>query len=37
MEEKYTAHQLAKELGVADSTVSRALSGKGRVGEELSL
>lgn len=37
MKEKYTAHQLAKELGVADSTVSRALSGKGRVGEELSL
>ena len=36
MTEKYTAHQLAKELGVSDSTVSRALSGKGRVGEELS-
>lgn len=36
MAERYTAHQLAKELGVADSTVSRALSGKGRVGEELS-
>ena len=27
---KYTAHQLAMELGVSDSTVSRALSGKGQ-------
>ena len=33
---KYTAHQLAMELGVSDSTVSRALSGKGRIGDERS-
>lgn len=33
---RYTAHQLAEELGVSDSTVSRALSGKGRIGGELS-
>ena len=25
---KYTAHQLAMELGVSDSTVPRALSGR---------
>ena len=36
MAEKYTAHQLARELGVSDSTISRALSGKGRIGNERS-
>ena len=28
-----TLHEMAKELGVSQSTVSRALSGKGRIGE----
>lgn len=29
-----TIEQIAKDLGVSKSTVSRALSGKGRIGEE---
>ena len=29
-----TLEEIAKELGVSKSTVSRALSGKGRIGEE---
>lgn len=32
-----TIDQMAKELGVSKSTVSRALSGKGRIGEETRL
>lgn len=29
-----TLDEIAKELGVSTSTVSRALSGKGRIGEK---
>lgn len=32
--EVLTIHDVAKELGVSASTVSRAISGKGRIGEE---
>lgn len=29
-----TLEEIAKEIGVSKSTVSRALSGKGRIGEK---
>ena len=32
--ENLTIHDVAKALGVSASTVSRAISGKGRIGEE---
>lgn len=34
MEEKMTIGDIARELGVSKTTVSRAISGKGRIGEE---
>ena len=33
--EKITIDDIAKELGCSKSTVSRALSGKGRIGDEM--